>query len=354
MGARLKIAKAVRELAMAHGLRVGRDSFGVYYVTDPATLKRVATTASHNATAAQGVAMLRRYLRQHRSNPTDKALLERPDMQRAVALFALATAASRAHDTLARDALKRYGEHGPQISGAVRDHFPADVKDTLRRLAREVTEYSDEARRARPRGVRASTMNQLASAVAARDGAGFYGPQPRRRNPRARRARARAPAARGVYHARFTGGGPRTGVTFQASSDAAAVRYATGLLRHKIGATRCVSVKREHPPSSSSGRRRRNPSPRDEAAQAAQALENFTGHPAKLRRARAPKVGAAGWVLGKLASVSYIATRDGETAEYVHKFRQRSRPQLLSTSDGSQLLILGGGYSVTERGIVDA
>lgn len=162
-----------------------------------------------------------------------------------------------------------------------------------------------------------------------------------------RKRRARAPAARrGVYRAKFTGNGPRTEVTFQASSDSAAVRYATGLLRHKIGAKKCVSVKRVTAP-------RVNPSAPAEARKAARRLEEFTGHPAKLHRVKAPKSARAGWALGKVASISYIATRDGEIAEYVHKFASRSRPQLVSSVDGSQLYLLGGAYSVTDRGIVD-
>jgi hypothetical protein len=133
------------------------------------------------------------------------------------------------------------------------------------------------------------------------------------------------------------------------------VRYATGLLRHKLGARKCLSVKRVAGGSSSASRRaRRNPAPRDDAAGAARRLEDFTGHPAKIHRARAPKAARAGWELGKVASVSYIATRDGETFEYVHKFRSRSRPQLVASVDGSQLYLLGGAYSVTDRGIEDS
>jgi len=70
-------------------------------------------------------------------------------------------------------------------------------------------------------------------------------PRARRRRARATRARARAGnTASRFYRAKFKGGGMPTDVTFQAKSDAAAVRYATGLLRAKIGATKCVSVKR--------------------------------------------------------------------------------------------------------------
>lgn len=40
-------------------------------------------------------------------------------------------------------ALQQYGDHGPLISGIYRDHFPAEVKDELRTLARLQTFAED-------------------------------------------------------------------------------------------------------------------------------------------------------------------------------------------------------------------
>ena len=94
--------------------------------------------------------------------------------------FRRACFASKLHITSAEQALALYGDHGPQISGCVRDHFPEDVKDHLRALAREVTAEGDAARAARPKHVRTETMRLLASLVAEKYGHGFYGPQPRR------------------------------------------------------------------------------------------------------------------------------------------------------------------------------
>lgn len=104
-------------------------------------------------------------------------ILDRPDLQRAAELFADACAQSRKHTDTARDALKEYGAHGPDISGCVREHFPLVTKDYLRSLARNVGILSDAAFAARPARVRLATMRALARAVAARDGSGFYGPQ---------------------------------------------------------------------------------------------------------------------------------------------------------------------------------
>lgn len=105
-------------------------------------------------------------------------VLNRPDLTLAAQMFANACRVSRDHSALALAALKRYGSHGPDISGCVREHFPERIKAELRLLAMTVTTYSDAAWKNRPRRVRAGTMRKLARAVAARDGSGFYGPQP--------------------------------------------------------------------------------------------------------------------------------------------------------------------------------
>lgn len=98
-------------------------------------------------------------------------------LMKARELFEGACACSRQHSTEAGEALERYGDHGPDISGCVRDHFPAGVKDRLRELAREVTRRSDAAWAARPKYVRTATIRRLASDVARRQGSGYYGPR---------------------------------------------------------------------------------------------------------------------------------------------------------------------------------
>ena len=94
--------------------------------------------------------------------------------------FRRACTASKLHRACTLSALERYGDHGPQISGCMRDHFPEDVKDRLRALAQAVTAEGDAARAARPKRVRMETMRLLAFLVAEQYGHGFYGPQPRR------------------------------------------------------------------------------------------------------------------------------------------------------------------------------
>ena len=65
------------------------------------------------------------------------------------------------------------------------------------------------------------------------------------------------------------------------------------------------------------------------------------------------RVPNTGLVIGQLDGVLYTTVRDGETEKYIHNFKARSRPLLVSASDGKSLHIIGGRYEFTERGIVD-
>jgi hypothetical protein len=60
-----------------------------------------------------------------------------------------------------------------------------------------------------------------------------------------------------------------------------------------------------------------------------------------------------GFVVGTLDAVLYTTVRDGITESYQHKFKKNSQPLLCSTHDGKQLVIVGGRYRFTNRGIVD-
>ena len=84
---------------------------------------------------------------------------------------------------------------------------------------------------------------------------------------------------------------------------------------------------------------------------AVNAFRDFSGHePSTIVIADTPKVGGPLWMLGELEGVIYNAVRDGRRERYLHKFR-KDRPALAVSFDGQQLVILGGGYQVTDRGI---
>lgn len=100
-------------------------------------------------------------------------------------------------------------------------------------------------------------------------------------------------------------------------------------------------------------RRKRNPDGGDAVRQASARFEDFRGEaPASVDKVRLSRP-AAGLAVGELDGVLYTTTRDGKTESYVHKFRKKSRPLLVSSDDGNSLHIIGGRYEFTERGIVD-
>lgn len=57
-------------------------------------------------------------------------------------------------------------------------------------------------------------------------------------------------------------------------------------------------------------------------------------------------------VVGYLDFVGYHTVRDGEDERYIHHFEEKSRPLLCASHDGKQLIIVGGQYKFTERGII--
>jgi hypothetical protein len=104
-------------------------------------------------------------------------LRTRSDLKAAAEYFAKACNYSRIHEALGAALLTRHGDHGPQISGCIREHFPKDKKDALRHLAESVSHALESAWAARPKGVRMKTMRALGREIASEDGCGFYGPQ---------------------------------------------------------------------------------------------------------------------------------------------------------------------------------
>ena len=57
--------------------------------------------------------------------------------------------------------------------------------------------------------------------------------------------------------------------------------------------------------------------------------------------------------IGHVEAIDYRTTHGKTLALYRHKFNAGSRPLLCVSADGRQLLLLGGRFKFTERGIVD-
>lgn len=109
------------------------------------------------------------------------------------------------------------------------------------------------------------------------------------------------------------------------------------------------------PPSSRAGRRRKRPrSLHADVRRAAGLYERFSGHEAEIAgKVKLPPPPRAAVAVGTLDGVLYTTVRDGVTEKYIHKFRASDKPLLCVTPDGRQILVIGGHYTFTERGIVD-
>jgi len=59
------------------------------------------------------------------------------------------------------------------------------------------------------------------------------------------------------------------------------------------------------------------------------------------------------WVMGHLGAVEYFTTINGNATKFRHKFARGSRPLLCAGTGRNQLLLVGGRFHVTDRGIVD-
>lgn len=98
--------------------------------------------------------------------------------------------------------------------------------------------------------------------------------------------------------------------------------------------------------------RRRNESRDDaELRRAAALFEAFTGRkPERVQRIDLGPQPKTGLAFGQLIEVRYQSFRDGRY--YRHSFwPKNSRPLLIATHDGKQVLLVGGLYTFTERGI---
>lgn len=64
-----------------------------------------------------------------------------------------------------------------------------------------------------------------------------------------------------------------------------------------------------------------------------------------------PTMPSVMWQLGELIAITYDATKRGEHAHWEHHFKAE-RPVLAFSEESDSLYVVGGDYSVTERGIV--
>lgn len=100
--------------------------------------------------------------------------------------------------------------------------------------------------------------------------------------------------------------------------------------------------------------RKMNPTHSADTVKAAKLYQSFTGHdPESLGKIKIPSLPKSAACIGYCDGILYTTVRDGRTEKYIHKFRASDRPLFCVSPDGKQLLLLGGAYDFTERGIVD-
>lgn len=107
-------------------------------------------------------------------------------------------------------------------------------------------------------------------------------------------------------------------------------------------------------PPSSRARTRAKLSQRKDVQQAASLYERFSGHEARpvgtVKLPKPPKVAVA---IGPCDAILYSTVRDGVREKFIHKFKAKDAPIMMISPDGKQIMLVGGNYRFTERGIVD-
>lgn len=93
---------------------------------------------------------------------------------------------------------------------------------------------------------------------------------------------------------------------------------------------------------------------RSQLGKAADLYTRFSGHDAEaIAEIDVPPMPAVGIAIGTVDAIEYTTVRDGEVELYRHDFHKTDRPLFVVSPDGRVLLMVGGDFRFTERGIVD-
>jgi hypothetical protein len=95
-------------------------------------------------------------------------------------------------------------------------------------------------------------------------------------------------------------------------------------------------------------------STRTDLQRVASRYERFTGHEAEtIGRVTVPPLPKSVAIIGDVTAICYRTVRDDREEDYIHEFSEKAAPMLGVSPDGKQLLLIGGNFTFTERGIVD-
>ena len=100
-------------------------------------------------------------------------------------------------------------------------------------------------------------------------------------------------------------------------------------------------------------KKNKNPVPSLKSLEARKLYEDFTGESVNsVDKVSVPVIKHA-IAIGEMDGIMYTTRRDGEIEHYIHKFKKSARPTLAVSSNGKNVLILGGRFKFTERGFID-
>lgn len=87
---------------------------------------------------------------------------------------------------------------------------------------------------------------------------------------------------------------------------------------------------------------------------AGNAFRAFSGmEPGRLVEVKAGSVPRVAWLLGEMEEVLYNTERDGKRERYLHKFKKTARPLIAVDPETGSAFLVGGDYTVTDRGFTD-
>ena len=86
---------------------------------------------------------------------------------------------------------------------------------------------------------------------------------------------------------------------------------------------------------------------------AVELFEDFTGDEAEYSEPVDYFIPDVGMEIGTVDGIMYTTVRDGKEEKYIHEFKKASRPLFAVSPDGKQLMMVGGSYQFTAKGIED-